>query len=195
MADPSIGAIVLDVDSPGGTVAGTVETAAAVRAAAAVKPVVAVANTLAASAAYWIASQARELVVVPSGDVGSIGVMTAHVDASRLYERLGIAVTVVKSDRYKGEGLDFGPLDDDARAHLQSRVDAMHAAFVSAVAEGRRVPEKRVRESFGQGRVVAAAAAVERGMADRVATIDDVVAGLATGRGRAFQPRRSLAFA
>jgi capsid assembly protease len=80
--DPDVAGIVLDVDSPGGTVSGTMETAAAVADAASKKPCVACVNTLAASAAYWIASQASEVVMVPSGDVGSIGAMIMHQDVS-----------------------------------------------------------------------------------------------------------------
>jgi ClpP class serine protease len=80
-ADADVASIVLDIDSPGGTVSGTPEAAAAVRDAAAQKPVIAIANTLAASAAYWIGSQASEFVMAPSADVGSIGAMILHQDA------------------------------------------------------------------------------------------------------------------
>src|SRR5215467_6271108 len=118
-ANPDVSAIVLDVDSPGGTVAGTPETAAAVRRAAEVKPVVAVANSLAASAAYWIASQASSLVVGPSADVGSIGVISAHIDRSKMLEDMGLRVTVVSAGRYKAEGNPFAPLSDEAKANMQ----------------------------------------------------------------------------
>ncbi|WP_229193601.1 S49 family peptidase, partial [Bradyrhizobium brasilense] len=78
--DQDVAGIILDVDSPGGTVSATVEAAGAVAAASTKKPVIAVANTLAVSAAYWIASQAGELVMTPSADVGSIGAMIMHQD-------------------------------------------------------------------------------------------------------------------
>ena len=90
MREPSISAIVLDVDSPGGSVFGVEELATEIRAARGTKPVVAVANSMAASAAYWIASQADELVITPGGMVGSIGVLTAHEDISKAQEMAGI---------------------------------------------------------------------------------------------------------
>lgn len=195
-ADASIGSIVLDIDSPGGTVAGTAEAAAAVRAAAAQKPVIAVANTLAASAAYWIGSQASEFVIAPSGDVGSIGVMAMHQDISGWLEQNGIKMTMIRSSQspLKNEANPFSPLGDDAAAFLQSRVDESGDQFVKAVAAGRRVSQTKVREDFGQGRVFGAQAAVARGMADRIATLDDVVAGLAKKAGAAPRRRSALAF-
>lgn len=180
-ADTTIGAIVLHVDSPGGTVAGTAETAAAVRAAAAVKPVVAVVDALAASAAYWIAAQASELVVVPNGEVGSIGVMAMHQDWSRFYDRLGVTPTVITSSQFKAERTPFAPLSDAARADIQASVAEADAAFVADVALGRRVTADRVLADFGQGRVVGAARAVQLGMADAVATLPETIARLAGG--------------
>src|SRR5215831_11487320 len=88
--DGNVEAILLDIDSPGGQVDMLPEAAAAVRAARATKPVVAVANTMMASAAYWLGAQASELVVTPSGEVGSIGVFAIHNDLSKQMEMLGI---------------------------------------------------------------------------------------------------------
>jgi ClpP class serine protease len=85
--DADVAAIVLDIDSPGSTVAGTMETAAEVKAATTQKPVIAIANTLTASAAYWIGSQASEFVMAPSADVGSIGAMIPHQDVSGMLEQ------------------------------------------------------------------------------------------------------------
>lgn len=193
--NPDIASIVIAIDSPGGTVAGTPETAAAVRAAAAIKPVVALADGLAASAAYWIGSQATELVVSPSGDVGSIGVIGVHQSVAKLYERMGVETTLVTAGRFKGEGNPFQPLGEDAKAAMQARVDEAYGQFVADVARGRKVDAKAVREGFGQGRVVGARAALAEGMVDRIATLDEVVAGLAAGRGKAWQRRSALAFA
>ncbi|HEV7458225.1 MAG TPA: S49 family peptidase [Roseococcus sp.] len=194
-ANPDIGSIVLDIDSPGGTVAGTAETAAAVARAAAQKPVVAVANTLAASAAYWIASQATEVVMAPNAMAGSIGVIAVHQNAGKLYERMGIETTLIRSGPRKAEGHPFGPLDETAREAIQARVDEAATAFLDAVAAGRKVTAKAARERFGEGQVFGAAEAVAAGLADRVATLDEVVAGMASGRGRAWRRRSSFAFA
>jgi signal peptide peptidase SppA len=197
-ADPDVAGIVLDVDSPGGTVAGTAEAAAAVADAASRKPVIAVVNTLAASAAYWIASQASEIVMSPSADVGSIGAMVMHVDYGKALEEAGITVTMIRSEQSpkKNEAHPFGPLSDDARANLQSRVDDAGGAFIKAVASGRKVSQAKVKEEFGQGRMFGAKDAVARGMADRVATLDQVVGGMvASVPSRSSARRRSaLAF-
>jgi ClpP class serine protease len=100
--DPSVKAVVLDIDSPGGTVAGVTELAAEIRGArGGAKPIIAVANTLAASAAYWLASQADELVVTPSGHVGAIGIYTVHQEGSRMLDEMGITTTIVSAGEHK----------------------------------------------------------------------------------------------
>ncbi|UGY14602.1 S49 family peptidase [Bradyrhizobium septentrionale] len=193
--DQDVAGIVLDVDSPGGTVSGTVEAATAVAAAAAKKPVVAIANTLAASAAYWIASQAGELVMTPSADVGSIGAMIMHQDISGWLDQVGIKMTIVRSEQSpnKNEAHPFAPLSDEARAYLQGRANEAGADFVKAVASGRRVSQTKVREEFGQGRMVGAREAVARGMADRIATLDQVIGGMLQQRSPRPNSRRRSA--
>jgi signal peptide peptidase SppA len=177
-ADPNISAMVLDVDSPGGTVDMLPETAQEIRKARQRKPVVAVANTMAASAAYWIASQGSELVVSPSGSIGSVGVYSIHDDISSRLEMEGVRTTVVSAGKYKVENSPFQPLSDDARSAIQQTVDDHYAMFVRDVARGRRTEVDSVRSGFGEGRMVTAQRAVRAGMADRVATLDDVVRGL-----------------
>lgn len=179
--DPDISAIVLDVDSPGGSVFGVPELAEEIRAARAKKPIVAVANAMAASAAYWLASQATEFVVTPSGQVGSIGVYTLHEDLSESLKQEGIEISVVKAGKYKIEGNPFGPLDDEARAALQKEVDSYYGMFTKDVAKGRRVDVEAVRNGFAEGRMANAKDALAMGMVDRVATLDDVLADLVAG--------------
>lgn len=193
-ANPEIGSILLMIDSPGGTVAGTPETAAAVRAAAAIKPVVALADSLAASAAYWIGVGATEFVASPSAEVGSIGAVYAHQSYARMMERMGIETTVITSSPYKAEMSPFAPLSEEAKANMQASVDRTGAEFIAWVAAARNVSEKKVAESFGQGRLVDAQQALAAGMIDRIATLDEVIAGMQAGKGRAFRPRRSFAF-
>lgn len=179
--DPEVGSIVLDVDSPGGTVSGVPELADKVFAARGVKPIVAVANSFAASAAYWIASAADELVVTPSGDVGSVGVLAVHADRSGQYAEEGVNYSIVTYGKYKAEFADVGPLADESRAELQRRVDEDGEAFVSALARNRGVGRDVVKREFGQGRVYGAKEAVARGMADRIGTLDETVNRMATG--------------
>ncbi len=169
-ADPDVRAILLDVYSPGGMVYGLAEAAAEIRAARAVKPVVAVANPQAGSAGYWLAAQADELLVSPSSEVGAIGVFGTHVDASGLYEKMGVKVTIVSAGRFKAERSDTGPLGEEAEAALQADVDRVYGEFVADVAKGRKVSAATVRSDFGEGRMVGAKDAVARGMATAVGT-------------------------
>lgn len=175
-ADPEISAIVLDVDSPGGSVTLVPETAARVRAASQSKRVVAVANGMAASAAYWIASQADELVVTPSGMVGSIGVLATHKNIADAESQRGVETTLIHAGRFKVEGHPYGPLEDEARGQMQRMVDELYGLFVGDVAKGRGTSAANVRANYGEGRVVSAKGAVSAGMADRVETFDDALA-------------------
>lgn len=178
-ADPSVETIVMDIASPGGSVEQVPETAELIRSLS--TPTVAVANGDAASAAYWLAAAADELVVTPSGEVGSIGVWTAHQDVSGMQAKLGVETTLISAGKYKVEGHPFGPLQDEARAELQRKVDHYYDMFVQGVAVGRGVSTSEVLEKFGQGRMVVAPDAVKLGMADRVATIDQVLGELSEG--------------
>lgn len=173
--DGNVKAIVFDVDSPGGGVYGVQELADEIRSARGTKPIVAVANSLAASAAYWLASAADELVVVPSGEVGSIGVYAAHEDMSAALEAEGVKVTLVSAGKFKTEGNPFEPLSEEGRSAIQGRVEDYYQAFVRAVAKGRGVAPEDVRKGFGQGRVVGAKQAVDEKMADRIDTLDETI--------------------
>jgi signal peptide peptidase SppA len=181
LADPAVGSILIEIDSPGGRVDGVPELAAEIRKSRGDKPIVAISNTTAASAAYWIASQCDEIVVTPSGEVGSIGVYCAHEDLSGALEQDGVKVTLVSAGKFKTEGNPFEPLSEEAVAAFQADVDAYYTMFVNDVAKGRGVSAAAVRDGFGEGRMVMARDAVAAGMADRVATVDDTVRRLATG--------------
>lgn len=176
--NPEIKGIVIDVDSPGGTVYGVEELSAKMRDLRGNKPVVSVANSLAASAAYWTATAADQLVVAPSGDVGSIGVFATHVDLSGAMEQDGVKVQFVSAGKYKTEGNPYEALSDEARASMQARVDDFYSMFISAVAKNRGKPESAVRNDFGQGRVVRSQEALSVGMVDRIATLEKVVQGM-----------------
>lgn len=189
VADESVGGIVLDIDSPGGSTDQVTETAAEIRAARQIKPVVAVANSKAASAAYWLAAQADELVVTPSGQVGSIGVYGVHQDLTGALANEGITATLISAGKYKTEGNPLEPLTDEAREAFQALVNDVYGMFVADVAKGRGVTAASVRDGFGQGRMVTAKSAVTDGMADRVDTLDNVIARMARRPGGT--PRRS----
>lgn len=192
LASDEVGSILLDIDSPGGQVSGVPELAAEILAARGDKPIVAMANTLAASAAYWLAASADEIVVSPSAEVGSIGVLAMHQDVSQVLEREGVVVNFIHAGKYKVEGNPYQPLDDEARGAIQARVDDYYGMFVSAVAKGRGVSVADVRGGFGEGRVVGAKQAVSLGMADHVATFDETITRLRGGRRRASRFGASL---
>lgn len=189
LGDQSIGAVVLDVDSPGGEVFGVTEAATAIRAARGTKPLVAVANPIAASAAYWLASQADEVVVTPSGLAGSVGVFTVHQDVSKALEQQGVGVRFISYGRRKTEGNGAEPLSEDALAAIQARVDEAGRTFEADVAKGRGVSAAKVHSDFGEGGILTASQAVAAGAADRVATLDEVVSRLADGRRPKGGPR------
>lgn len=202
MKDPDVGSIVLDVDSPGGSIFGVPELADEIYElkGKGAKIIVAVTNAMAGSAAYWLASQADELVVTPSGEVGSVGVYALHEDWSRHLEEHGLKITYISAGRYKVEGAPELPLTEEAREHFQSIVDGHYETFVKAVARGRRTTPARVKKDFGEGRMVPAHRAVELGMADSVGTLRDTIARLVSGgrsksRGRASAEHARARFA
>lgn len=189
-AAPDTAAIVLDIDSPGGQIDLVPETVAMMRGEAREdRPIVAVANTLAASAAYWIACACDEIVVTPSGQVGSIGVFRVHDDLSARANREGVKRSYIFEGPRKVEGNPFEPLGQEARAALQAQARAIYAMFTRDVAKARGVPvavveadPETAERHMGGGRSYLAADAVRLGMADRVATLDDTIARLARGQ-------------
>lgn len=175
LADDSVGQILIDIDSPGGSVYGVGELAEEIYQARSVKPIVAFANSLAASAAYWVGAAASEFYVTPGGEVGSIGVWMAHEDWSEAIAEEGVKPTLISAGKYKVEGNMYQALDADALAFLQSRVDDYYATFTKGVARGRNVSINQVRDGMGQGRVLGASAALAENMVDGVATFDEVI--------------------
>jgi signal peptide peptidase SppA len=188
--DPNVSGIILEFDSPGGTVDGVPEFAAELAAASAgPKPIMGIANTMAASAAYWLMSQLSETAIVPSGLVGSVGVYLMHTDWSEWDAKTGIAVTYVQYGEHKTEGHPDAPLSDETIAHWQSQVDAVGRQFVSAVATGRGVSQKVVLERFGQGRVLMPVEALDAKMVDRIATLDEMIDRMAAKVKRSSRAR------
>lgn len=178
---PNVDRIVMLFDSPGGVVSGLGEAAEAIRAST--KPVIAYVTGISASAAYWLASQASEIVMDPSASVGSIGVVATRSqqvgpDAS------GRVATEIVSSNAPLKRPD--PNSEEGRAALQAEVDAIEAVFIGDVAKGRKVSTSTVRAEFGRGAMVAAKTAIEGGMADRIGTLEGVL-----GKGRRTGPAGS----
>ena len=175
LADDTVSQILIDIDSPGGSVYGVSELADEIAAARTQKPVVAIANSLAASAAYWLGAQADELYVTPGGEVGSIGVWQAHFDYSQALAAEGVTPTLISAGKYKVEGNPYAPLDEEAQGFMQSRVNDYYGTFTKAIARGRAAPIAQVRDGMGQGRVLGADAALAENMVDGVSTFDGVL--------------------
>jgi signal peptide peptidase SppA len=172
--DPSVGAIVLEADTPGGEVSGTPELAAVIRQAAAMKVIVASVNSLAASAGYWAISGCTEILVTPSGLLGSIGIYTCHEDMSEALAADGVKLTFVSAGEGKTAGNPAEPLSEEARADLQMSVNEAYGMFTSAVAKGRGVGVEVVRSTW-KAKVYGARQAVEMGMANAIGTRDDAI--------------------
>jgi len=173
IAEKGVGAVVLDIDSPGGSVMGMTEAAAKIRAGREVKHVVAVANCMALSGGYYLGSAASQLIVSPSGMVGSVGVYREHTDYSAAEEAAGIKTTFISAGEHKTENME--PLTDDSRAAIQSQVDTYYEQFVADVAKGRGTTARTVKDTYGKGRSITAANALSAGMVDRVATLEEVI--------------------
>lgn len=176
MADDSVSSILIDVDSPGGSVYGLSELATEIFNARGKKQVVSVANSLAASGGYWIGCAASEFYVTPGGEVGSIGVIMAHNDKSAAMEKDGVKTTYITAGKYKAEGNSSEPLTDEAMAFMQSRVDDYYAMFTKSIAKSRNASIETVRSDYGQGRTLGAKGALDAGMVDGIMTFDEVIA-------------------
>ena len=176
LASPEVAAILLDVDSPGGESGGVFDLADRIRAAAQVKPVWAVANDMAFSAAYALASAASRVFVARTGGVGSIGVIAMHVDKSVKDAKDGVHYTAVFAGERKNDLNPHEPISDAAHAVLQAEVDRIYVLFVETVARHRSLDADSVRATeaglfFGPDAVAA-------GLADAVGGFDDALAQL-----------------
>ena len=152
-ASPAVKAVFLDIDSPGGTVAGTPELAGAVASLNARKPVYAFTSGMMASAAYWIASQATAVYATPSAQVGSIGVVQAVLDDSAALESAGLKVEVFAVGKYKAMGAPGTQLTDDQRGLIRSNLEETAREFHAAVlARGRAIPAEAMEGQTFSGR-------------------------------------------
>lgn len=189
MADESVGSVLLEFDSPGGEVAGIDELASEIHRARGRKPIVAHANTLMASAAYYLAAQCDEIVAAPWAIVGSIGTVIVHQEFSRMDDAMGVTSTIIRRPEGKYRGSDLEPLDDATRDHLQSIVDDAYGQFVTAVARGRSTTVSKVKGGFGQGEVLPSQRALEAGLVDRVEPLEATIKRMASGKPIGAGPR------
>jgi signal peptide peptidase SppA len=189
MDDATVRGVILDVDSPGGEVGGLfdlVEQIAAIRSAS-TKPLWAVANESALSAAYAIASTADRLYMTRTGEVGSIGVVAVHIDESGADAKAGFAWTFVFAGDRKVDGNAHEPLSERARATIQADVDRLYAGFCALVAANRGLPVETVRGT--NATIYRGELAIRAGLADHLGTLDLAIAEMAAELDRASTAR------
>ena len=191
--DPDVSAIVLDVNSPGGTVHGVFELAEEIRGLS--TRTAAVINDTGGSAAYALASATDEIVATPSALVGSVGIVFKHRDESEAEAKLGVKTTIITSDESKAAANTHEPLSDPARARLEALVEHFRAMFVDAVVKGRNAAGQHLQAATVQTKwkaeVYTATEALGIGMIDRIGSMDDTLVRLGAPGRRAAASRRS----
>jgi signal peptide peptidase SppA len=177
-ADSRVKSLILDLDTPGGEANGGFETAQAVRDVAARKPVIAIANGMAASAGYALASGASRIIAAPSAISGSIGVALVHLDFSRQLDQEGVTPTLIFEGARKMDGNPLQPLNEDARETLRGEVHRYYELFIDTVTagRGRRTPSSAARET--EGRVFVGREAIDARLIDDVGTFEEVLGEL-----------------
>lgn len=171
--DPLVEHIVLDIDSPGGSVAGAFELASDIRAMAQIKPITGLVNFMAYSGGYLLAAACTEIVVSRTSGVGSIGVIASHMDRSAMAEKMGVKVTTVFAGAHKNDLSPHEPISDQSLRVLTSLVNDGYEMFVSAVAEYRDMPSAQVRGT--EAGLYRGKAAITAGLADRLQSPQDAV--------------------
>lgn len=181
LRDPQVSTIVMPVNSPGGSVFGIEELSDQLYAARQVKPIIAVADSLMASAALWIASAATKVYITTGGEAGSVGVLALHQDFSEAEKQAGIKTSLIARPPKKVAGNPFEPLAPDVRAEIERDVDATYRRFLRSLARNRGLTTSTVETKFGGGGMLNAREAVAAGMADGVATFPQVLGTIVKG--------------
>jgi signal peptide peptidase SppA len=174
VADKSVRSILFDFDSPGGMVSGTPELATKIKAIS--KPKYAFTNGMIASAAYWLASACDGIFSTESAEIGSIGVYLPFYDETKLYDRFGVKVELIKAGKLKGTGFPGTALGESQRQYLQERVDQIYGMFTGHV---RKMRGAHIADDTMQGQTFLAREALFRGLIDGIVNSKrDVVAML-----------------
>lgn len=184
MANPEVHAVLQVWDSPGGEVAGAFEYSDRIAALRGKKPMWAIADNMAASAAYLGGAAFEHMAITQTAYAGSIGVVMRHVDFSRKLANEGVQVTHIYAGDHKVDANPYEPLSRGVQHDLQAEIDGLYTMFVEAVARNRNMKAEAVRAT--QAQVYRGQAAVQIGLADRVATTDQLIAELAAKRARSF---------
>lgn len=173
--NPDIKAIILDVDSPGGTVDGTKLIADYIYESRGKKPILTYANGLTASAALWIASATSAITSYNTANIGSIGVVAQHYDYSKKYENAGITKTLIYAGKYKTVGDDSKPLSSEDKDYIQGMVDELYTIFVNDIARNRGTSPSIVLKEWADGRLFLAHQAIGNGLIDGIMTLEETI--------------------
>lgn len=184
MSNPEVHAVLQVFDSPGGEAQGAFEYAQRVHAMRGRKPLWAISDGMAASAAYLGGSAADQFAITSTGLAGSIGVVARHVDLSRALDAEGITVTHIFAGSHKVDGNPYEPLPESVRKDWQAEIDNLYGMFIDAVATHRGIEARAVRAT--QAATYTGQAAVDARLADRIATTDSLIAELAAQRARSY---------
>ena len=172
--DPNVGSILMDIDSPGGSVAGAFDFRDYLMSKKGTKPVYALARDAMCSAAYLIGSTADKVYATQTARVGSIGVVAMHTDASGKMEKEGLKPSFISAGKFKTAGNPYEKLEGDKLKYLQDSVDESYDMFINAVADARGIDKKVIRDT--EARVYGGKKAVEIGLADGIRTYESVIA-------------------
>ncbi len=177
MHDPDVQAVLMNIDSSGGTVSGCFDLVDQVAALAKIKPVWAIIEDRACSAAYAIASACSNVLITQTADVGSIGVITLHMDHSKYLSKEGVKPTIIKAGALKALGNPYEPLDEEAFSLIQASINDCYDLFVEKVAENRNMNDQDVRAT--EAGVFGPTKSIELGLADGISTADQAFLALA----------------
>lgn len=172
-----IDGIVLNMDTPGGQASGISELSDFLHEVDSnIKPIYTYTGTAMASGGYWLGSLGREIYAAKLATVGSIGVITTHASYSKMYEKAGIEVTVLRAGEFKALGSPYEKLDDKARSQIESQMNAIYDVFLETVAENRGASVNSLKETAAEGRVFIGADSVTVGLVDNITSFDTAIA-------------------
>jgi len=191
--DPEVEGLLLDIDSPGGSVFAVEEIAEAIREVKAVKPVIAHSYGMCCSAAYWAGSQCTRLIIGGNSEVGSIGVVYVHYDQSEKDKTAGVHRTVLTAGKYKRIAADNAPLSREGEHYVQEQLDTYYSLFVDAVAEGRGVSTEKVLTDMAEGRTFIGEQALKAGLVDEIGNLESALAQARGERRESSMPKSDTA--
>lgn len=174
--DESVKAIILNIDSPGGTVDGTEELAETIFNARGQKPIVSFVDGMMASAAFWIGAAADKIILSGKTNlVGSVGVIAQHIDQSKFNEKQGVKVTNIITGKLKDLGTPHKELSEDGLAAIQGEVNQIFSVFISSLARFRNVSEGVILEKLGDAKILVGEQAIDAGVVDGVSTLSTLI--------------------